>query len=133
MALEPLDTITFKRNSMLTIDATINGLDGEPANLAGLTGDDIRWAIARRRDGPRLATVDLDGADTGTGDITITAASTGRIRVQWRPPLPPDDDDPFRARGAPYWHECEVVLSEVTTTQFHGPVIIEPSIFAEDE
>lgn len=131
MALEPLELISFKRNSMLTIDATINGLDGEPADLTGLTGDDIRWGIAARRGGPRLATVDLDDADEGTGDITITSASNGRIRVQWQPPLPPDDDDPFRAKNAPYWHECEVTLTEVTTTQFWGPVIIEPSIFAE--
>ncbi len=129
--IEPLELASFKRNSTLTIDAVINGLDGEPANLAGLTGDDIRWGLSASRGGPRLVTVDLDGADAGTGDITIVSAAAGQIRIQFRPPLPPADPDPFRARSRPYWQECEVALAETAATQFFGPVRIEPSIFAE--
>lgn len=130
-SLEPLELARFKRNSMLTVDATITKLDGTAANLTGFSGDDIRWALSARQGGTRLVTVDFDGADTGDGEITLTSAANGRIRIQWRPPLPPDDPDPFRAKNAPYWQECEVTLSEATTTQFYGPVLIEPSMFTE--
>lgn len=117
---------TFKRNSMLTVDATINGLDGEPVDITALTGEDIRWAISRSwRGNPRLATLDLDDG------ITKVDAASGAIRIQFRAPVPPADPDPFRP--GMYWQECEVVLTEVTTTQFHGPVRIEPSMFAEGE
>jgi hypothetical protein len=131
--MEPLDLATFKRNSTLTIDAIINGLDGEVANLTGLTGDDIRWGLSARRGGPRLVTIDLDAASVGTGAITIVSAVAGTIRIQFRPPLPPADPDPFRAKNQPYWHECEVVLAETVTTQFFGPVRIEPSMLADTE
>lgn len=133
MTTEPLDLATFKRNSDFTIDATINALDGTPADITALSGDDIRWAISASRRGPRLATVDLSGADTGTGEITKTDAANGRIRIQFRPPLPPADPDPFKARNKPYWQECEVTLSEVLSTQFYGPVRIEASMFSEEE
>lgn len=131
MSLTPLDLVCFKRNSTLTIDATINGLDGEPASLAGLTGENIRWAMSSTRGGTRLVVVDLDGASTGTGDISITDSANGGIRIQFRPPLPPASTDPFKPRNQPYWHECEVVLSETTTTQFFGPLRIEKSMFSE--
>lgn len=132
--LEPLEVVSFHRNSMLTIDATITGLDGEPANLSGLTGDDIRWAISARRGGPRIAELDLDSTfvDDG-GEITVTSAAQGQVRIQFRPPLPPADPDPFRAKNAPYWHEGFVALSEVETTQFFGPVLILPSMLAAAE
>jgi hypothetical protein len=133
MALTPLAIACFKRNSTLTVDAVINGLDGEPANLAGLTGDDIQWALSASLGGERLVEVDLDGASTGTGDITITDAANGEIRIQFRPPLPPADPDPFKPRNRPYWHECFVNLSEAPTTQFFGPVRIEKSMWSAEE
>jgi hypothetical protein len=125
--MDPLDLVSFKRNSMLTVDATIKGLDGAAANLTGLTGDDIRWAISKTRGGERLATLSLTANDYG--DITVTSASAGRIRIQFRAPLPPADPDPF-APGR-FWHECEVALAEATATQFYGPAQIEPSMFTE--
>lgn len=129
--MEPLDLASFPRNSTLTVDCTITKLDGTAANLTGLTGSDIRWGLSARRGGPRLVTVDLDGADTGSGDIAIVSAALGTIRIQFRPPLPPADPDPFRARGSPYWQELEVALSETVTTEAWGPVLIEPSMFSE--
>ena len=122
---------TVRRNSTLTVDATVELLDGSAADLTGLTGDDIRWGLSARRGGPRLVTVDLDGADTGTGLVTIVSAAAGTIRIQFRAPLPPADPDPFRAKNAPYWQELEVTLAETVTTQFWGPVRIEKSIFSE--
>lgn len=130
--MDALDLATFKRNSTLTIDATISKLDGTAANLSAVTGDDIRWALSARQGGPRLVTINLDSADTGTGSITVVSASTGRIRIQFRPPLPPADPDPFRAKSGPYWQECEVTLAETATTQFFGPVQIQASMFSED-
>lgn len=114
---------------MLTIDAVINGLSGTPADLTGLTGTAIRWGIAARRGGPRLATLSL--TPNAFGSVTLTAPTLGRIRIQFEPTLPPAVPDPFKAKSSPYWHECEVDLPEVDTTQFWGPVLIEPSIFAE--
>jgi hypothetical protein len=129
MTLEALDLATFRRNGMLTVDATINGLDGTAANLTGFTGDSIRWAISKSRRGPRLATLSLT-ANT-YGDITLTGAAAGLIRIQFRAPVPPADPDPFAA--GLYWQECEVVLAEATETKFFGPVRIEPSMFANEE
>jgi hypothetical protein len=130
MALTPQDIVCFKRNSELTVDAVINGLDGLPANLTGLTGDDIKWALSASMGGVRLVEVDLDGASVGTGDITVTDAVNGEIRIQFTPPLPPADPDPFKARNRPYWQECFVNLSEAAATQFFGPVRIEKSMWS---
>lgn len=118
------ERICVRRNSTLTIDATIMKLDGTAASLAGLSGDDIRWGIARSKRGPRLATLTI-----GDG-IEVTSESDGQIRIQFRAPLPPADPDPFRPGN--YWGECEVSLSETEATQFYGPIRIEPSIFTED-
>lgn len=127
--MDPLDVAIFHRNSMLTVDATINDLAGDPADITALTGDDIRWAISRSQGGPRLATLSL--TPNSYGQITKLSAPNGTIRIQFRAPLPPDEDpDPFRAGR--YWQECEVTLSEVATTQFFGPVLIQKSMFTED-
>lgn len=130
MSLTAQDLVCFKRNSTLTIDATINGLDGDPADLTGLTGDDIQWALSSTKGGERLVEVDLDGASTGTGDISITDTANGGIRIQFRPPLPPASTDPFEPRNRPYWQECFVNLSEAPSTQFFGPVRIEKSMWS---
>lgn len=127
--MEPMDLITFRRNSELTIDATINGLDGDPADITSLATTDIRWGIARSKSGPRLATLSLTSNDFGV--ITKVSPSEGTIRIQFTPTLPPEDDDDF-APGL-YYHECTVNLSEASATQFWGRIRIQPSIFAEDE
>lgn len=125
--MDPMELVSFGRNSELTIDATINRLAGDAADLTSLTGDDIRWAISKSRKGPRLATLSL--TSNAYGVITKVAATSGQIRIQFRATVPPDDPDPFKPGY--YWHECEVVLSEALSTQFWGRVLILPSMFAE--
>lgn len=127
MSLTPNDLVCIKRNSELTIDATITGLDGTAADVSALSGDDIRWRIAATRGGTALATVSLTSNSYGV--ISKLDAANGAIRIQFQPPVPAADPDPFRAKRNPYWYECEVALTEVTTTQFFGPVQIQPSMF----
>lgn len=127
--MEPLELATFLRNSMLTVDVTVTGLDGTAADVSALTGDDIRWGLAARRGGPPLATVSL--TPNSYGSIEIVDGAAGQIRIQFRAPVPPADPDPFRAKGAPYWQEGEVDLTEVFTSQFWGPVLIMPSMFTD--
>lgn len=76
-----------------------------------------------------MATLSLDA--NSYGEIALIDSANGRARIQFRAPLPPANPDPF-APGM-YWHECEVVLSEVTTTQFFGKLRIEESMFSETE
>lgn len=112
--------VCFRHRETLTIDAVISALDGTPANIASLSGDEIQWGISKAKDGPPLATCEI-----GSG-ITITDGPNGHIRIQ----LAPDAQDAL-ARGT-YQHECKAVTAEGTSIQFAGQAIIDRSIFAGD-
>jgi hypothetical protein len=110
-------------DSALVIFLTVRDVDLEPANLTGLTGEDIRCAFFTKPgrladDEEPTKILDLDDG------ITIVTAATGAIKIT----LAEGNQDDFVAETQ-YYYEVKTVLASGTHTQLYGPALCKESIF----
>lgn len=105
----------FHAKETWTILATLHGSDKDVLDITGAT---VTWYMTAPDD---LATKLLT-ASTAGGEITITDATNGKIKIE----IPPADQTLVPA--GTYYHECVVVLpGGETSIQFHGEFVVNDS------